>query len=251
MAKKTAGTKATRAKSPKTRAPARGGQQRWLFRFVLRYILILIALLLIWVVAYRVINPPGNIYMLQERLRLGMIEQDWIALDDLPEAVPLAAMAAEDAHFCAHIGFDFDAIQDAMEANRKGRSMRGGSTISQQVAKNVFLWPARSWVRKGLEAGFTLLIEVFWPKRRIVEVYVNVAEFDEGIFGIGAAARHYFGKSARDLTSREAARLAAILPAPKSRSASKPGPFTRRRASAIRQGINTLASDGRADCLDR
>lgn len=220
-------------------------------RRVARVLIGLSLIILLWVISYRFINPPGNYYMLSERLRLGSIDQSWVALEDLPAAVPLAAMAAEDAGFCEHFGFDFDAIRTAIESNKQGKRVRGASTISQQVAKNVFLWPDRSWVRKGLEVGFTGLIEVFWPKRRIVEVYVNIAEFDEGVFGVGAAAPHYFGKAPGDLSERDAARLAAILPAPKSRSASRPGSFTRRRAASIQQGIRTLAVDGRGACLER
>ncbi|MEM0942904.1 MAG: transglycosylase domain-containing protein, partial [Pseudomonadota bacterium] len=125
----------------------------------------------------------------------------------------------------------------------------GGSTISQQTAKNVFLWPDRSWLRKGLEAGFTILIEVTWPKRRILEVYLNVAEFDEGVFGAEAAAWHYFNRPAAELSLTQAARLAAILPDPKGRSAARPGAWTQRRARQIASGAETLRQDGRAACI--
>ena len=157
-------------------------------------------------------------------------------------------MAAEDARFCDHWGFDFAAIREAIEA-RKGGRVRGASTISQQVAKNVFLWHGRSWVRKGLEVGFTLLIEAIWPKRRIIEVYLNTAEFAPGVFGAEAAARHHFGREASALTADQAARLAAVLPAPKTRSAAAPSDFVRRRAAAIRDGAATLQAQGRDGCV--
>jgi monofunctional biosynthetic peptidoglycan transglycosylase len=160
-----------------------------------------------------------------------------------------AAIAAEDARFCSHPGFDFEAIEQAMKANEQGRRMRGGSTISQQTAKNVFLWPGRDWVRKGLEAGYTVLIETVWGKRRIMEVYLNVAEMGPGIYGAEAAAQHWFGKSASDLSSREAARLAAILPSPRRYNAGSPGPYVRRRASRIQAAANTVRNEGLATCV--
>ena len=127
----------------------------------------------------------------------------------------------------------------------------GASTISQQVVKNLFLWHGRSWARKSIEAVWTPVIEVLWSKRRILEIYLNVAEFDTGVFGVQAAARHYFGVDAGDLTATQAARLAAILPAPKERSASNPSSFTRNRAAQIMQGADTIAADGRAECFER
>jgi len=159
-------------------------------------------------------------------------------------------MAAEDANFCLHWGFDLAAIEKAIEDNAKGRRVRGASTITQQVAKNLFLWHGRSWLRKGLEAGFSVLIETIWTKRRIVEVYLNIAEFDEGVFGAQAAARRYFKADASDLTLAQAARLAAVLPDPKDRSATSGSDFMRRRAAAIAEGARTLEADGRAACID-
>lgn len=203
----------------------------------------------LWVHSYRVIDPPIWFYLLSERWRLGAVSQEWRPLDQMTPDLALAAMAAEDARFCAHHGFDFAAIEAALAANAEGRRLRGGSTISQQVAKNVFLWPERSWLRKGMEAGFTLLIELIWPKRRIVEVYLNIAEFDRGVFGAAAAARHYFGRDVADLSLVQAARLAAVLPDPKGRDAARPGPWTQRRARAIADGARTLAAEDRADCV--
>jgi len=203
--------------------------------------LVLVAL----VAALRFINPPINYYQAQEWWRLGDIRRSWVDLDSLPALIPLSAAAAEDANFCEHWGIDIDAVRDAFA----GGARRGGSTISQQTAKNVFLWQGRSWVRKGLEAGFTVMIETLWGKRRIMEVYVNVAEFDTGVFGIEAAAWHHFNVPARDLSRTQAARLMAVLPDPKRRSAIRPSAHTQRRTRVIQSGARTLAVDGRGACL--
>ena len=142
-----------------------------------------------------------------------------------------------------------DAIQKALDHNAEGGRIRGGSTISQQTAKNVFLWPGRDWVRKGLEAGYTVLIETVWSKRRIMEVYLNVVEWAPGVYGAQAAARHWFGKDAEDLTPREAARLAAILPAPRRYQAAAPGPYVRRRAARIQAAMGTVRGQGLDACV--
>ncbi|MGB0499183.1 MAG: monofunctional biosynthetic peptidoglycan transglycosylase, partial [Rubricella sp.] len=156
-----------------------------------------------------------------------------------------SAVAAEDANFCSHWGFDLEAIREVLEEGQN----RGASTISQQVAKNVFLWPQRSWLRKGLEAAVTVMIEFTWPKDRIIEVYLNVAEFGEGVFGVEAAARHWFGVSASDLSATQAARLAAILPAPRLRDPNRRSDFMNRRSGQIADGAATILRDGRAACL--
>jgi monofunctional biosynthetic peptidoglycan transglycosylase len=155
-------------------------------------------------------------------------------------------VAAEDANFCKHWGFDIAAIKDAVSEG----SNRGASTLTQQVVKNVFLWHGRSYIRKAMEAVLTPAIEFAWSKQRILEIYLNIAEFDEGVFGVQAAAQHYFGVDARDLTPLQAARLAAVLPDPKGRSASKPSNFVRRRTQGIISGAETIAVDGRAQCFD-
>jgi len=195
------------------------------------------------------VNPPTDFYMLSEQRRLGDIRQNWIALDQLPDDVPRAFVAAEDANFCQHWGFDLGAIRAAVESG--GKRLRGASTISQQVAKNVFLWPSRSWVRKAFEVETTLLVELLWSKRRIIEVYLNIAEFDEGVFGVGAASPWYFGVPARKMTLAQAARLAAILPNPKHLSARTPNARTTKRARAIVDGARTIANDGRDVCFQR
>ena len=224
----------------------------WLWRIAarpLRWVGYALAAVVLWVAAYTGIDPPGGYYMAAEWVRLGKIERDWRDLEDMSPDLPRAVMAAEDANFCMHWGFDVAAIEKAIEANAKGRRMRGASTITQQVAKNVFLWHGRSWLRKGLEAGFALIIEAVWSKRRILEVYLNVAEFDEGVFGAQAAARRYFTANASGLTLNQAARLAAVLPDPKDRDAAAGTDFMRRRTVAIADGARTLEADGRAACL--
>jgi monofunctional biosynthetic peptidoglycan transglycosylase len=193
-----------------------------------------------------VVDPPTTPYMWSEGQRLGGVEQAWVPLEEIAPVMARAAVAAEDAGFCTHWGLDLGAIRAAM-ADGSGR---GGSTISQQVVKNVFLWQGRSWARKALEAALTPVVEAVWSKRRIVEVYLNIAEFGEGVFGIEAAARHHFGVSAADLSEVQAARLAAILPAPKSRDPANPSDELRARAAGILDGAATIAADGRAACFE-
>ncbi len=236
-------------KAPKTRArrsKARPGLLRRLRRWVLRALGGAVVFVLFAVLLYAVVNPPTTPYMVSEARRLGGVERDWVPIEEIAPVMARAAVAAEDADFCLHWGIDVDAVRAALEDG----AQRGGSTISQQVVKNVYLWHGRSWFRKALEAGLTPVVEAVWSKRRIVEVYLNVAEFDEGVFGVEAAARHYFGVPAAELSGVQAARLAAILPAPKSRSASNPSGFVRQRAASILDGAATIAADGRAACFE-
>lgn len=219
---------------------------RRLYRRLFRWAAILALVIVLWVVALRWVNPPITYLIASEWIRLGDISREWRGLDEISPHLPRAAMGGEDARFCEHIGFDFKAIRQAMA--EEGRR-RGASTISQQVAKNVFLWPDANWVRKGLEAGFTLLIEASWPKARIMEVYLNVAEMGPGVFGAEAAAQKWFGKSAGKLTLTEASRIVAILPNPKERNAARPSARIQRRAKAISRGAETLRVDGRANCI--
>ena len=198
------------------------------------------------IVLYRFVAPPTTIYIWQESSRLGGVDRIWTDADDIAPVMFRSVVAAEDANFCHHWGFDMNAIRDAIEDG----GARGASTISQQVVKNVYLWHGRTYVRKALEALITPAMEAVWPKRRILEVYLNVAEFDEGVFGVQAAARRYFNTSAKDLTATQAARLAAILPNPKGRSAASPSSFTRKRAASIRDGAETIRRDGRAACFE-
>lgn len=225
-------------------------RRRGLIRRIWRRAVRLLAVALLGVAALvlvlRWVNPPVTWLMASEWWRLGAIEREWVSIPAMSPYLPLSAVAAEDANFCAHHGFDLDGIRAALADETR---LRGGSTISQQVAKNVFLWPARSWLRKGLEAGFTLLIEALWPKRRILEVYLNVAEFDAGVFGVEAAARRYFGVGAADVGPQRAARLMAILPDPRHRSPVSGTAYIRKRGAAIERGAATIREDGRAECF--
>ena len=210
---------------------------RWGFR--LGVVLVFVVLGLRW------INPPMTYLMWDERARLGSINRVWVSIDDISPHMQRAAVAAEDAKFCDHWGFDLEAIQHVLDTG----ASRGASSISQQTAKNVFLWPQRSWVRKGLEAGFTVMIEALWGKRRILEVYLNVAEFDEGVFGVEAAAQRYFSTGADNLSLQQASRIAMVLPAPRSRNAARPSAAMAKRARSIASGAETIAADGRAACF--
>ncbi len=203
------------------------------------------ALAFLAVIFYALINPPTTPYMFAEGRRLGGVDQTWVAFEDIAPVMARSVVAAEDANFCLHWGLDIAAIRAAMGEGGN----RGASTISQQVVKNAYLWQGRSWFRKVLEAGITPLMEAVWTKRRVLEVYLNIAEFDEGVFGVQAAAQHHFGVVAADLTPRQAARLAAVLPDPKGRSASDPSDFVRNRAAQIIDGAATIQADGRADCF--
>ncbi|MFK7838603.1 MAG: monofunctional biosynthetic peptidoglycan transglycosylase [Sulfitobacter sp.] len=219
---------------------------RWLRRWVLRTISVLFLIAVALVVLGTFINPPTTAYMFSEGRRLGGVAQTWTPLEEIAPVMARSAVAAEDANFCQHWGFDMAAIRLAIEQG----GARGASTISQQTVKNVYLWHGRLWVRKALEALITPLVEAVWTKRRIVEVYLNIAEFDEGVFGVEAAAQHYFGVAAADLSATQAARLASILPSPKTRSASNPSNSVRKRASQVRDGAATISRDGRAACFE-
>ena len=201
------------------------------------------------VLIHRIVPPPYTLLMLREGIAGHGMDYRWRGLNDISPNLVNAAIAAEDARFCTHGGFDMEAIERALKNNERGRKVRGGSTISQQTAKNVFLWPGRDWIRKGLEAGYTVLIETGWGKRRIMEVYLNVAEMGPGVYGAEAAARHWFGKSARDLSPREAARIAAILPSPRRYDAGSPGPYVRKRASRIQAAARTVRTEGLNACV--
>jgi monofunctional biosynthetic peptidoglycan transglycosylase len=162
----------------------------------------------------------------------------------------VAVIAAEDQMFPVHHGFDYEAIQKAIDHNESGKRIRGASTLTQQTAKNLFLWSGRTWIRKGLEAYFTVLLETFWSKRRILETYLNIAEFGDGIYGVEAASQHYFHKPAARLSSEEAALLAAILPNPRRYSVNKPGPYVRERQQSILTQIGQLGGPRVLSTLD-
>ncbi|GGF66457.1 monofunctional biosynthetic peptidoglycan transglycosylase [Paracoccus acridae] len=205
----------------------------WLRWLGLRFL----SLMVVLVMFYALINPPTTWTIVAE----GTQPRAWVDIDDIAPVMRRSVVAAEDANFCLHWGFDMTEIRKVVASG----SSRGASTLTQQTAKNVFLWQGRSWTRKVLETAFTPMIEAFWSKRRILEVYLNVAEFGPGIFGIEAAAREYFGTTPDRLTPVQAARLAAVLPAPKSRNPNRASA----RSRAIADGAATIARDGRADCL--
>ncbi|SNX72362.1 monofunctional biosynthetic peptidoglycan transglycosylase [Cereibacter ovatus] len=227
---------------PIPRLPVLHLLRRWLLTG-LGWLAVVLVLLVLF---FGLVNPPTTPYMLRESVRLGSVQHDWADWDEIAPVMARSVVAAEDANFCLHWGFDMKAIRSAIDAG----GGRGASTISQQVVKNVYLWQGRSWPRKALEAVITPMVELVWTKRRILEVYLNIAEFDEGVFGIHAAADHYFGVEPSKLTALQAARLAAVLPDPKVRSASNPGPVVRRRSAAILDGANTIRADGRAACFE-
>jgi monofunctional glycosyltransferase len=235
-------------------ARAKGGKKGWLWPFLFTITLIVVIVPVGWVLVYRFVEAPGTILMVERAIGGEKIQRSTVPIREISPHLVRAVIAAEDARFCAHDGFDVEAIEDAMAYNEKmedrgSKRRRGASTISQQTAKNLFLWPERSWVRKGLEVYFTGLIEMFWPKRRIMEAYLNAAEWGDGRFGAEAAARDMFNKSAAALTANEAARLAAVLPSPNKWRADRPGPYVARRVATIQQRMNVVASDGLAGCV--
>lgn len=232
-------------KKKKATSPSRTGLKKRILRFAMRATVVVVSVLLGLILLFAVLNPPTTPYMFSESRRLGGIDHQWVPLEDIAPVMARSVVAAEDANFCNHWGFDLAAIKKAIAEG----SNRGASTLSQQTVKNVYLWHGRTWVRKVLEAVITPAVEAVWTKRRILEVYLNVAEFDEGVFGVDAAAQHYFGVIPADLSDTQAARLAAILPSPKTRSASKPTNFIRQRSAQIRDGAATISNDGRATCF--
>ena len=246
MAKRSTKLKA----KPKANAPPKGETRLPLLQRIRRTFwrgVFLVAFLVVGgVLVGRVVNPPTTMYMLGEQRRLGGIDHEWVPMEMIAPVMARSVVAAEDANFCQHWGFDVRAIRMAIAEG----SNRGASTLSQQTVKNVYLWHGRTWVRKAMEAGITPLVEALWPKRRILEVYLNVAEFDEGVFGVEAAAWHYFKVGPEELSARQAAQLAAVLPSPKTRSASRPTKYLKKRAAQIRAGAATIKADGRSDCFE-
>ena len=234
----------TRRKTKKT--PAARVFVRRVLRGMVAVVLGAVALVTVLMMLGRFVAPVTTPYMFSEARRLGGIAYDFVPLDQIAPVMARSVVAAEDANFCTHWGFDMAAIRLALEEG----GARGASTISQQTVKNLYLWHGRNYTRKALEALMTPGLEAIWPKERIIEVYLNIAEFDAGVFGVKAAARHYFGVAPADLTAVQAARLAAILPDPKDRSASKPSAFVRKRAAAIVDGAATIRKDGRAACFE-
>ena len=222
---------------------------RSLFRRLFKYLLWFMAASVVLVAVLRWVPPPGTMVMVERKVGSWVdgqpidLQRDWRSWEQLPDSLKVAVIAGEDQHFAEHHGFDLPAIQQALAHNERGGSIRGASTLSQQVAQNVFLWSGRSWLRKGLEAWFTLLIETLWTKQRILEVYLNSAEWGPGVFGAQAAARYHFGLDAERLSRTQASQLAAVLPSPLKWSAARPGPYVRQRAAWIRQQMWQLGGD--------
>lgn len=220
-----------------------------ILKFTVKAVIGFVLISALWVLLYAVVPPPVTFTMLADS---NGMTKDWTSLSDIDRNMVRAVIAAEDGKFCSHDGFDRDAIEQAIERNAKGKRMRGGSTISQQTAKNAFLWQGTGWtryVRKVPEVWFTFLIEKIWGKRRIMEVYLNVAETGIGTYGVEAGAQRYFNHGAGKLTPAEAARIAAILPLPKKREAVTPSGFTRRYGNTIRARIGVVKRDGLDACV--
>lgn len=220
---------------------------------MLRWLVSLVALVfllsILWVFGYKYVNPPTTSLMIRDTLEGHSVAYTWRDLDEIDPNMPRAVITAEDRDFCSHNGFDIDAIRNAMMSNMKGERLRGGSTISQQTAKNAFLWGGRSWVRKGLEAYFTFLIEQLWGKRRIMEVYLNIAETGINTYGVEEGAKRYFDHGAGELSRREAGQIAAVLPSPQKRSGKNPKGAVRRYARNIERWIRVVKDERLDACL--
>jgi monofunctional biosynthetic peptidoglycan transglycosylase len=246
---------------------ARPRRRRWL-RWLLLAPLLFALLTVLQVLALRFIDPPMSAFMIGRHVE-AITQGDWSYrthyawrdMDQISPALPVALVAAEDQNFASHHGFDFKAIEKARAHNQRmleraekrgtpAKRLRGASTISQQTAKNLFLWRGRSWVRKGLEAWYTVLIETLWSKRRILEVYANIAEFGDGTYGAQAAAVRFFNRNADALTPAQAARLAAVLPNPRRYDAGRPGPYVQKRSAAIQRQANHLGGAAWLRALD-
>jgi monofunctional biosynthetic peptidoglycan transglycosylase len=220
-----------------------------LWKWLIRLILVFLIGSILWVLAYRFINPPITFTMLGDVFAGRGATREWMPITQIDRDMVRAAIAAEDSKFCSHHGFDYQAIENAMQRNASGGRIRGGSTISQQTAKNAFLWQNGGYVRKGMEAWFTFLIENLWGKRRIMEVYLNLDETGVGTYGVNAGSQRYFGHDASAMTATEAARLAAVFPLPKKRGAVAPQGFTRRYGNIIAARIGVVGRDGLDACI--
>ena len=218
---------------------------RWLVRAGLIFIVVTVA----WVALYRVVPPPITWTMLGDAVRGNGVTKSWMPLDGMDPDMARAAIAGEDSRFCSHSGFDWRGIASAAVHNSRGGRIRGGSTISQQTAKNVFLFQQGGYVRKAFEAYFTVLIEALWGKRRIMEVYLNVAETGIGTYGANAGAERYFGHDASRLSPVEAGRIAAVLPLPKKRDAVDPHGFVRRHGNALARYVGVVRRSGLDACV--
>ena len=244
------------ARRPKSTIPpykrkrlSKRGLPARLFIGLVKLIVAFVVISVLWVGLYRFVPPPTTATMIGDMFAGNGARRDWMPISQIDRDMVRAAIAAEDSKFCSHSGFDFDAIEAAMQRNASGGRIRGGSTISQQTAKNAFLWQGGGYFRKGIEAYFTFLIEHLWGKRRIMEVYLNLAETGIGTYGVNAGSQRYYGHDADAMSRVEAARIAAILPLPKKRGAIAPKGFTRRYGSSIAARIGIVARDGLDACV--
>jgi monofunctional biosynthetic peptidoglycan transglycosylase len=228
--------------------PPRGGLMRFLRGFGWSFVVLFYGSIA-WVATYRFAPPPGTLLMLERSLEGDTIYQTWTPLEDISPNLVRAVIAGEDSRFCLHTGIDFEAVEEAIDERKNGKKQRGASTISQQTAKNAFLWNGGGWVRKGAEAWFTLVAETLWTKRRTIEIYLNIAEWGDGYFGAEAAARARFGKGANALTREEASLLAAVLPSPNKWHVSPPGPYVRGRAAMLRLRMEQVRAQGLDQCV--
>jgi monofunctional biosynthetic peptidoglycan transglycosylase len=222
---------------------------RRIFGWIVKLVVAFFVISILWVLIYRFVPPPITVTMIGDVLAGRGLHKDWMPISQIDRDMVRAAIAAEDSKFCQHNGFDFEAIEDAMQRNASGGRIRGGSTISQQTAKNAFLWQGGGYARKGAEAWFTFLIEHLWGKRRIMEVYLNLAETGIGTYGVNAGSQRYFGHDASAMSATEAARIAAVFPLPKKRGAIAPKGFTRRYGNTIAARVGVVGRDGLDACI--
>ncbi len=229
--------------------PIRPRQKRHWFRRLFEAVLWLIVIVHLYALALRIVPAPGTVLMVQRAIAGETIRRDWTPIENISPHLPRAILGGEDSRFCDHRGIDFEAVQDALSDNAEGGRRRGGSTITQQTAKNVFLWNGGGYARKAVEAWAALYTNVVWGKRRTMEIYLNVAEWGDGIFGAEAAAQARFGKPAKDLTKREAALLAAVLPSPNKWRVDPPSAFVSGRASTLMQRAEVIRTSKYDSCL--
>ncbi|MEG8013813.1 MULTISPECIES: monofunctional biosynthetic peptidoglycan transglycosylase [unclassified Sphingomonas] len=218
-------------------------------RILAKFAFVFVVVTVAWVGLYRFVPPPFTFTMMGDVLSGHTVTKDWMPLSEMDPDMARAAIAGEDSRFCSHNGFDFKAIAGAAARNARGGRIRGGSTISQQTAKNAFLFQGGGYVRKAFEAYFTVLIEAMWPKRRIMEVYLNIAETGIGTYGANAGAIRYFNHDASRLSPTEAGRIAAVLPLPKKRAAIAPRGFVRKHGNTLSRRVSTVRSEGLDGCL--
>ena len=223
--------------------------RRWLRAIATVVVMVIFILPAGLVLLFRFVPPPVTPLMIERFLGGGPITRRWVPLSAISPNLVRAVIASEDTKFCSHHGFDWDAIDRALQKDEAGNGLRGGSTISQQTAKNLFLLPDRTWTRKGFEAWFTIFLEVLWPKRRIVETYLNIAEWGPQRFGAEAAARAEFGKPAAALSVSESARLATVLPNPRRYRAGKPGPYVLRQSQVVAARMAVVRRDRLDMCV--